>query len=107
MGLRQELEGNFNPAAAAGVDLVIALEVRGSAPVRFAVAGGAIAFEPDAAADVTFYFDSEATARAIVLGGADPMPAFMDGAFASDGHLPAAFALMSMFRPGSRLAVPE
>lgn len=106
MELKRELERNFNPAAA-GIDLVIELRVRGGDPVRFAVAGGAIDFDPAAASDVTFTFASEAAARDIVLGGADPMPAFLEGAFASDGHLPATFALMSMFRPGSRRAVPE
>lgn len=90
----------FRPPPAGSVDAVLALAVDdGPVLATLAVVDGQLRFAPPAPADATFFFDSEATARALLCGSADPMAAFMAGRFRADSHLPLAFTLLGLFRP--------
>ena len=80
------------------MDTVFRLATDGGTLLVFSVRAGEIRFEPDASPEVTFRFDRPETARAILLGEEDPITAFMAGRFRSDGHLPLAFVLLSLFR---------
>jgi len=72
----------------------------------FAIAGGAVTFDSTLDPDVTFVFHSAETALAILSGTDDPIAAFLDGRFRSDGHLPLAFVLLGLFRPGADITPP-
>jgi putative sterol carrier protein len=48
---------------------------------------------------VTLYFDSFANHRAILEGRMDPMQAFLDGRFRSDGHIVLAMRMLQVFVP--------
>ncbi|MCY3814450.1 MAG: SCP2 sterol-binding domain-containing protein [Gammaproteobacteria bacterium] len=98
MDLSIELARRFKTEAAAHADTVFRLATDRGTLLVFSVRAGEIEFEPDASPDVTFTFDRAETARAIILGDADPMDAFMAGRFRSDGHLPLAFVLLGLFR---------
>ena len=98
MDLSIELAGRFKTDAAAHVDTVFRLATERGTMLVFSVRAGKIEFERDASPDVTFTFDRPQTARAILLGDADPIAAFMAGRFRSDGHLPLAFVLLGLFR---------
>ena len=71
-----------------------------------AVSDRRVIFDPTLEADVTFVFDSAATALAILTGREDPIAAFLDGRFRSDGHLPLAFVLLGLFQPGADTTPP-
>ncbi len=58
----------------------------------------------DRSPDVTFYFDSLATAIALIRGDANAIDAFMHERFRADGYLMMAFRLMELF--GSRSLPP-
>ncbi|MCY4013478.1 MAG: hypothetical protein OXG82_12260 [Gammaproteobacteria bacterium] len=98
MDLSIELARRLETDAAAHVDTVFRLATDRGTLLVFSVRAGEIEFEPDASPDVTFTFDRPDTARAILLGDADPIAAFMAGQFRSDGHLPLAFVLLGLFR---------
>lgn len=51
-------------------------------------------------ADITLYFHSVEEAAALLQGSANPVTAFMDGRFRSDGHLVWVFTVLSIFRKG-------
>ena len=98
MDLSTELARRLKTEAAAHVDTVFRLATDHGTLLSFSVRAGVIEFEPQASPDVTFTFDRPQTARAILLGDADPIAAFMAGRFRSDGHLPLAFVLLGLFR---------
>ena len=79
MDLSIELARRFKTEAAAHADTVFRLATDRGTLLVFSVRAGEIEFEPDASPDVTFTFDRAETARAIILGDADPMDAFMAG----------------------------
>ena len=58
-----------------------------------------IASEPTPA-DITLYFHSMDEAAELLQGSANPVTAFMEGRFRSDGHLVWVFTVLSMFRGG-------
>lgn len=66
-----------------------------------------VTFDSTLKADVTFVFDSAETALAVLTGGEDPIAAFLDGRFRSDGHLPLAFVLLGLFRPDADTTPPR
>ena len=101
-----ELERRFKADAAAYVDAVFELATEADTLVTFEVRDGRISFAPDPPPDVVFTFDSADTAQAVVLGEADPVPAFMAGRFRSNGNLPLAFVLLGLFRPDYPAAPP-
>ena len=72
----------------------------------FAVTDRGVTFDSTLKADVTFVFDSAETALAVLTGREDPIAAFLDGRFRSDGHLPLAFVLLGLFRPGAETTPP-
>lgn len=95
-------------AAPAGVDAVVALQTadRASRPLACLVMEGGVARVAEnpkrQAVDVTFTFDSAATARGILLGDANPLDAFLAGRFRTDGHLPLVFVVLGLFRGDPR-----
>jgi len=48
--------------------------------------------------DITLYFQSADEAFNLLCGSANPVSAFMDGSFRSDGYLLWVFAVLAMFR---------
>ena len=110
MDFKETLEKRFRGHAAAHLDVVFALATEGEAGraelARFAVRGGQLRWLPDAAPDATFFFDSEATARAVLDGSLDPMAAFMAGRFRADGGLPLVFPLLALFRADYAVEAP-
>lgn len=107
MDLSIELTGRLKTEAPAHVDTVFRLATGDDTLLVFSVRAGEIEFEPDMSPDVTFTFDRLETARAILLGDADPIAAFMAGRFRSDGHLPLAFVLLGLFRQDFRGPPPD
>ena len=98
--LEVALAERFRPPGAGSLDAVLALAVDdGPVLATLTVLDGQLRFAPPAPKDATFFFDSEATARALLCGEGDPMAAFMAGHFRADSHLPLAFALLGLFRP--------
>lgn len=89
-----------------GVYSRIALAVGDTRLTAFALADGSVHFDATLEADVTFFFDNAETALGIVTGLEDPINAFMDGRFRADGHLPLAFVLLGLFRPGAATTPP-
>ena len=79
----------------------MAIETRETRLTALVIDDRGVTFDATRSADVTFVFDSAETALAILTGAEDPMVAFMDGRFRSDGHLPLAFVLLGLFRPGA------
>ena len=102
MDFKAILESRFRAVAAADLDVVFCLAAEGEAGrrelARFAVSGGELNWRPDARPDATFFFDSEATARAVLDGSEAPMAAFRAGRFRADGNLPLVFPLLALFR---------
>ena len=89
-----------------GVHATVALVAGDTRLTAFAVNNGDVEFGSQFKPDVTFTFDSPATAISLLTGVEDPMSAFMDGRFRSDGHLPLAFVLLALFRPGADTTPP-
>lgn len=99
MDIEVELAKRFSCAAA--VDAVFALAVDGDPPAKlttFSVGRGELRFDAAQRPDVTFFFDSADTARALLTGEGDAIAAFMQGRFRADGNLPLAFVLLGLFR---------
>ena len=96
--MEKELQDRFRVGAADGHDVVMAIAARDRAPLTFAVSNNGIVFDDALTADVTFTFDSADTAMGIIRGTIDPIGAFMEGRFRSDGHLILAFVMMAVFR---------
>ncbi len=94
--LRRRLRAVRNP----DVETTMALAVAGSRLTAFAVTDEGVRFDPTLRADVTFTFDCAQTAIAVLTGAADPVAAFMDGRFRSDGHLPLVFTVLGLFQHG-------
>ena len=90
----------------AGFHVTMAIAAGGTRLTAFALADDGVTFDPNLDADVTFVFDSAETALAILSGREDPIAAFLDGRFRSDGHLPLAFVLLGLFRPGADTTPP-
>lgn len=72
----------------------------------FAVTDDGVTFDSTLRVDVTFFFDSAETALAVLSGREDPIGAFLEGRFRSDGHLPLAFVLLGLFRPSADTPPP-
>lgn len=104
--LASQLAGSFNPAAAMDFDGTVLLELQPESAatpawVRLIVNHGqldvSVVNEPTTA-DITLFFHSGEEAAELLLGRANPVNAFMDGRFRSDGYLIWVFAVLSMFR---------
>lgn len=109
-GLGEALVGTFSPEAARDFDgtVRLVLDPRSGGPgavtdpeaIAFRIEHGRI--EPCAPHvgpfDITLYFHSADEARALLCGSANPVAAFMEGRFRSDGYLLWVFAVLSMFR---------
>lgn len=106
-GLVAKLSSSFNRTAAREFDGTVVLEFQpeNDLPAEQRVVlkvdhGGLqarVASEPTPA-DITLYFHSTDEAAALLQGSANPVNAFMDGRFRSDGHLIWVFTVLSMFR---------
>jgi len=103
--LETELYRRFRPEAAAGVDMLVRLNVSERAHLLLDLRDGALTISRGSRTpDVTFLFEDLATATAIIRGEADAIGAFMNGKFRADGYLMMAFKLMEIF--GSRSLPP-
>ena len=89
-----------------GIHVRMAIAAGDSRLTAFALGDGGVTFDSTLDPDVTFVFDSAETALAILSGTEDPIAAFLDGRFRSDGHLPLAFVLLGLFRPGADVTPP-
>ena len=89
-----------------GIHVGVAIVAGDTRLTAFAIADGGVTFDSTLDPDVTFVFDSAETALAILSGTENPIAAFMDGRFRADGHLPLAFVLLGLFRPGADITVP-
>ncbi|MEZ5597158.1 MAG: SCP2 sterol-binding domain-containing protein [Pseudomonadales bacterium] len=106
--LAQRLQGAFNATAAGDFDgtVLICTQPGGAADAQallLTVDHGTLAAGPASAgthADVTLYFHSADEALQLLTGSANPIAAFMEGAFRSDGYLLWIFAVLAMFRAG-------
>ena len=114
--LGDELRRRFVPAAAAGADYRIDLDMGAELLTRLEVRAQQLTLrftantprdEIDPPADVRFYFPDVATGRALLLGEANAIDAFMRGDFRSDGYLMLSFALMEMFNSTSLPPTPN
>ena len=107
---RVDIESHLAPRARsvmhAGFQATMAIATGSTRLTALAVTGRGVTFDPTLEADVTFVFDSAETALAILTGREDPIAAFLDGRFRSDGHLPLAFVLLGLFRPGADTTPP-
>lgn len=107
---RVDIEYHLAPRARsvmhAGFQATMAIATGSTRLTALAVTGRGVTFDPTLEADVTFVFDSAETALAILTGREDPIAAFLDGRFRSDGHLPLAFVLLGLFRPGADTTPP-
>ena len=90
----------------AGFDATMAIATRDTRLTAFAINERGVTFDSTLKADVTFVFDSAETALAVLTGKEDPVAAFLDGRFRSDGHLPLVFVLLGLFRPGAEIEPP-
>jgi len=103
--LARELHARFRPDAAAGIDMVIRLDVSADEHLVLRVNDGTLdVSREELPADVTFTFPDLATTMALLRGQANAIDAFMHGRFRSDGYLMMAFRLMELF--GSRSLPP-
>jgi putative sterol carrier protein len=103
--LEAELYRRFRSEAAAGVDMLVRLDVSEGDHLLLNVRDRALTISRDSGApDVTFLFEDLATATALIRGEADAIGAFMNGKFRADGYLMMAFKLMEIF--GSRSLPP-
>ena len=109
VGLAERLSSCFNRAAAREFDGMVVLEFqpeigppleqRVVLKVDHGELQARVVHEPTPA-DITLYFHSVEEAAALLQGSANPVTAFMDGRFRSDGHLVWVFTVLSMFRKG-------
>ena len=93
-------------AVPGGFHATMAIATGNTRLTALAVDDRGVIFDSSLEADVTFVFDSAETALAVLTGKEDPIAAFLDGRFRSDGHLPLAFVLLGLFRPGAETAPP-
>ena len=106
--LALELNRRFRPEAAHGIDMVLRLDIADTSQLLFRVRNGLLEFTTsDQTPDVTFYFDSLATANALIRGEANAIDAFMHERFCADGYLMMAFRLMELFGSSSLPPTPN
>ena len=114
--LGDELRRRFVPEAAAGLDHTIDLDMQASPLLRLRVRQRQLSLkfmewqerdQLQPQADARFYFPDLATGRALLLGEANAIDAFMQGAFRADGYLMLSFALMAMFNSTSLPPTPN
>ena len=92
------LTQRFNPDHNTGLDACIRFDW-GSGGIQFAVRETQLLLDCDSQPEMTIYFDSEALAKDLLCGEADPVMAFMQGQFRASGHLIWVFHIMAAFRP--------
>ena len=94
----QAMKAKFNPAAAAGLDLVFGFRIDDSKNFSLIVKDGACELQegenPDA--QVTLVMDAE-TLEGIVDGSTDGMQAFMGGKLRTEGDMMLAMKLSELF----------
>lgn len=109
LGLAAQLSASFNPAVAREFDGTVVLELEAGGDqgatqrVVLTLDQGDLQSRvttDQISADITLYFHSAAEAAALLQGSANPVAAFMEGRFRSDGYLIWVFSVLSMFRAG-------
>ena len=106
MDLAKELEAHFSAEAAVECDIRIGIAIASDLICVFHVASRHLT-RVDEPAEVTFTFPDAETALSIAFGQEDPIEAFMQGRFRSDGHLLLVFLFLSLFTPGPRIVAPD
>lgn len=96
--LAQELEARYRGAAVAGHDIHVAFAVADRQPLVCRMTATEIVFDSELTPEAIFYFDSEDSLLSLLGGGGDLIPAFMRGAFRSDGHITLVFPLLMAFQ---------
>ena len=99
--LESALRDSFKSAVAAEFDAAIRIICADQPTIWMRIDHGHIVVEQSdgsRAADLTLYFDNEASAVDLLTGKADPIRAFMAHEFRSDGYLVWVFTVLSMFR---------
>ena len=106
--LAAELYRRFRPDASAGIDMLVRLDVADRSHLLLNVRDGELTITNELLSpDVTFAFDTLATAMAIIRGESDAIEAFMSGRFRADGYLMMAFKLMELFGSSSLPPTPN
>lgn len=105
--LESELARRVPTTIHVGVHATMAVAAGNTRLTALALTDQGVTFDSSLKADVTFVFDSAETALAVLTGNEDPIAAFLDGRFRSDGHLPLAFVLLGLFRPGADTEPPS
>lgn len=94
----ETMKSKFNPAAAAGLDLVFGFRIDDTKHYNLIVKDGTCNIQegenPDA--NVTLVMDSK-TLEDIVSGGTDGMQAFMQGKLSAEGDMMLAMKLSELF----------
>ena len=106
MDIEAQLTQRIQPVLPADITATFAVVAAGSRLAAFELAHGQVRFDLALQPDVTFFFDTADTALAVLTGADDPVAAFMDGRFRSDGHLLLAFVLLGLFTPGAGMTPP-
>ena len=102
---REKLRQNFFPAAARDYDVFVGLTVKDQ-QLCFHASGEGINFVT-APPDVNFSFASWDAVWGLLLGDMDPVEAFMQGQFRSDGYLTLLFLILAIFRSPNRPQIPD
>lgn len=104
--LEAQLARQAPSAIHSGFQATMAITTGNTRLTALAVTDRGVTFDATLKADVTFDFDSAETALAVLTGKEEPVAAFLDGRFRSDGNLPLAFVLLGLFRPGADTTPP-
>ncbi len=102
---RDELQKNFFAAAAKEYDVFVGLAVLDQ-QLCCHVSGEGINFVTTPP-DVTFSFKNWDAVRGLLIGDMDPIAAFMEGQFRSDGYLTLLFLVLAIFRSPDRPQIPD
>ncbi len=94
----KNMEGKFNPAAAAGLDLVFQFNIEDDSNFYTVIKDGTCAVNQGEADDpnVTLIMDSE-TLNGVISGETDGMQAFMGGKLRAEGDMMLALKLGELF----------
>ena len=105
-----QLETLFQASAAESADIVVCLSTwpqKKEESLTYHINSSDFIRNPSKPVNATFFFSSWEKMFEILTGSADPIKAFMQGEFRSDGHLTTIFLLLSVFSGSVRLETPK
>lgn len=105
----EQLRARFAGHAAVGIDALYVLQFSDAAPYQMRIRGPElwVAERNHEPATVGVLFDTFAGHCAILDGRSDPMQAFLDGRFRSDGHIVLVMRMLQLFVPQYAATGPE